>query len=248
MQRGRLAPRVAAEQRRAPASARSSPSRTRIVVDLPAPFGPEEAVHLALGDLQVQPVERADGPKVLTRPAIEIADMLHSIHKFVNVVNRVKSREVTDGGARFVERFAAVLDEGGVPRMPARVFAALLAHGLRPDDRGRARRGAAGQPGGGLRRGALPDPGQPGRARARARLTARRLPRSHDDLWYEAIVNREPLLDALAAARSRTASRRSAPTRPRAAAGRDSASSSRSSSGRCRRCWRAGEHSAARSP
>ena len=29
--------------------------------------------------------------------------------------------------ARFVERFAAVLEESGVPRMPARVFVALLA-------------------------------------------------------------------------------------------------------------------------
>ncbi len=30
-----------------------------MVVDLPAPFGPEEAVHLALGHLEVEPVERA---------------------------------------------------------------------------------------------------------------------------------------------------------------------------------------------
>ena len=29
--------------------------------------------------------------------------------------------------ARFIERFAAVLEESGVPRMPARVFVALLA-------------------------------------------------------------------------------------------------------------------------
>ena len=29
--------------------------------------------------------------------------------------------------ARFVERFGAMLEEGGVPRMPARVFSALLA-------------------------------------------------------------------------------------------------------------------------
>ena len=31
-----------------------------MVVDLPAPFGPEEAVHLAGRDGQVEPVERAD--------------------------------------------------------------------------------------------------------------------------------------------------------------------------------------------
>ena len=30
-----------------------------MVVDLPAPFGPEEAVHLARPDLEVEPVEGA---------------------------------------------------------------------------------------------------------------------------------------------------------------------------------------------
>jgi DNA-binding transcriptional regulator GbsR (MarR family) len=39
----------------------------------------------------------------------------------VKVVNRDKTR------AAFIERFAAVLTESGFPRMPARVFAALLA-------------------------------------------------------------------------------------------------------------------------
>ncbi len=33
---------------------------------------------------------------------------------------------MTDEVARFIERFAGVLVEGGVPRMPARVFGALL--------------------------------------------------------------------------------------------------------------------------
>src|SRR5258707_14378670 len=32
-----------------------------------------------------------------------------------------------DAVSRFTERFAAVLTEAGIPRMPARVFAALLA-------------------------------------------------------------------------------------------------------------------------
>ena len=39
------------------------------------------------------------------------------IHEVVNGENR------TDA-ARFVERFALLLDEAGMPRMPARVFAA----------------------------------------------------------------------------------------------------------------------------
>jgi DNA-binding transcriptional regulator GbsR (MarR family) len=34
---------------------------------------------------------------------------------------------VTDDAARFIERFASVMEESGIPRMPARVFAALLA-------------------------------------------------------------------------------------------------------------------------
>jgi hypothetical protein len=34
---------------------------------------------------------------------------------------------VNDAVARFVERFASVLEESGMPRMPSRVFAALLA-------------------------------------------------------------------------------------------------------------------------
>ena len=34
---------------------------------------------------------------------------------------------MTERRPEFVERFASVLEEGGVPRMPARVFAALLA-------------------------------------------------------------------------------------------------------------------------
>ena len=61
VQRGGVAPRVAAEQRaRCPPSARISPSRIRMVVVFPAPFGPEEAVHLPGAYLQVEPVQ-SDG-------------------------------------------------------------------------------------------------------------------------------------------------------------------------------------------
>jgi predicted transcriptional regulator len=43
-------------------------------------------------------------------------------------VNIVKDSERDDAEVgRFVERFAAILEESGVPRMPARVFVALLA-------------------------------------------------------------------------------------------------------------------------
>ena len=44
--------------RTVPASGRSSPSRTRIVVVLPLPFGPEETVHLTGLDGQVESVQR----------------------------------------------------------------------------------------------------------------------------------------------------------------------------------------------
>ncbi len=62
----------------------------------------------------------------------------------------------------YVERFAAAMVASGMPRMAARVFALLL---TRDDGAGTAADiGSAlqRQPGGGLRGGALPDPGAPG--------------------------------------------------------------------------------------
>jgi DNA-binding transcriptional ArsR family regulator len=49
--------------------------------------------------------------------------MVPSVHYLHKIVNTVNDPDV----ARFVERFAAVLEDSGVPRMPARVFVALLA-------------------------------------------------------------------------------------------------------------------------
>src|SRR5271168_4986082 len=46
---------------------------------------------------------------------------LHYFHNIVKLTNPAKSRTA------FVERFASVLTQSGFPRMPARVFAALLA-------------------------------------------------------------------------------------------------------------------------
>jgi DNA-binding transcriptional regulator GbsR (MarR family) len=43
-------------------------------------------------------------------------------------VNVLKDSERDDAAVgRFVERFAAILEDSGVPRMPARVFVGLLA-------------------------------------------------------------------------------------------------------------------------
>lgn len=95
--------------------------------------------------------------------------------------------------ARFVERFGAMLEEGGVPRMPARVFSALLA-----TDSGR------------LTAAELAEQLQISPAavsgavryligvrlvnREREPGSRRDVYALHSDLWYEAIVRREPLL------------------------------------------------------
>ena len=50
--------------------------------------------------------------------------MIHSLHMIHEVVNAENHRSPS---AHFVERFALLLDEAGMPRMPARAFAAILA-------------------------------------------------------------------------------------------------------------------------
>jgi DNA-binding transcriptional regulator GbsR (MarR family) len=100
---------------------------------------------------------------------------------------------VTDEVSRFIERFASVLVEGGMPRMPARAFAALLA-----TDSGRltaAELAEALQVSPAAVSGAI-------RYLTQVSLVTReREPGSrkdvyllHDDQWYEAVVRREPLL------------------------------------------------------
>ena len=98
-----------------------------------------------------------------------------------------------DAVLRFVERFASVLTDGGVPRMPARVFAALLA-----TDSGRLTAAELAEllqispaaVSGAVRYltqvSLISREREPGSRRDRYRL--------HDDVWYESIVNREPLL------------------------------------------------------
>ena len=57
------------------------------VVDLPAPFGPEEAVDLARGDRQVDPVDRP-------RPLLELADEALDLDPVVAVI--ICSRSLTN--------------------------------------------------------------------------------------------------------------------------------------------------------
>jgi hypothetical protein len=75
--------------------------------------------------------------------------------------------------ARFIENFATVLTESGLPRMPARVFVGLLA-----TDSGAVRY--------------LTRVGMIGRARDPG--TRRDQYLVYDDVWYEAILHRDPLL------------------------------------------------------
>jgi DNA-binding transcriptional regulator GbsR (MarR family) len=95
--------------------------------------------------------------------------------------------------SRFVERFASVLAEGGVPRMPARVFAALIS-----TDDGRLTAAelaerlqiSAAAVSGAVRY--LEQVSLVGREREPGSRRDRYV--IQDDLWYEAILRREQLL------------------------------------------------------
>ena len=61
LDRDRIGQRIGAEDRASmPAVGRSRPVRHLIVVDLPAPFGPEESVEAAGGDGEIDAVHRAE--------------------------------------------------------------------------------------------------------------------------------------------------------------------------------------------
>ena len=95
--------------------------------------------------------------------------------------------------ARFVERFASVLVEAGIPRMPARVFAALLA-----TDSGRLTaaelsdqlQASPAAVSGGVRYlvsvGMISREGEPGSRRNHYRV--------HDSVWDEVMTGRDRLL------------------------------------------------------
>ena len=116
-----------------------------------------------------------------------------------------------------------MLVDGGVPRMPARAFAALLA-----TDTGRltaAELAEALQVSPAAVSGAVRylTQTQPGRRATREPGSRRDVYRLGDDLWYEAIYPPRAAARAAGSARSRTASRPSAPTHPPARACSDSA-------------------------
>ena len=100
---------------------------------------------------------------------------------------------MTDDAARFLERFASVMEESGVPRMPARVFAALLtidSGRLTASELAELLQISPAAVSGAVRYltqvSLISREREPGSRRDVYRL--------HDDEWYEAIVRREPLL------------------------------------------------------
>ena len=106
-----------------------------------------------------------------------------------NLANELGPRD-PEAVSRFVERFAAVLSDAGVPRMPARVFAALLATdsgGLTAAELGEQLRASPAAISGAVRY--LIPLNLVGRERAPG--SRRDLYRVQDDVWYESAVRRE---------------------------------------------------------
>ncbi len=95
--------------------------------------------------------------------------------------------------SRFIERFASVLVEGGVPRMPARVFAALISTDdgrLTAAELAERLRISAAAVSGAVRY--LEQVSLVGREREPGSRRDRYV--IQDDLWFEAILRREQLL------------------------------------------------------
>jgi predicted transcriptional regulator len=110
------------------------------------------------------------------------------LHNIVKVFNRDKTR------AGFIERFASVLTESGFPRMPARVFAALLA-----TDSGRltaAELAATLHVSPAAISGAVAYLVQVNLASREAEPGSRREHyRVHNETWYEAMAHKDQVLD-----------------------------------------------------
>jgi predicted transcriptional regulator len=113
---------------------------------------------------------------------------LQYIHNIVKILNQSKTR------TEFVERFASVLTQSGFPRMPARVFAALLA-----TDSGRltaAELAAMLHVSPAAISGAVSYLVQVNLVSREAEPGSRREHyRVHSDTWYEAIARKDQVLD-----------------------------------------------------
>ena len=154
-------------------------------------------MDLARRDLQVQPVQRARGAEGLDQAGDGDRGHGSQLHEFVKLLNVVKSRAMTEGVGALrralcgrADRWRDAADACAGVRGAARVR-------HRPADRGRARRGAAGQPGRRVGRRALPDPDQPRRAASARPARARTSSASATTPGTRRSIGREPLIDAL---------------------------------------------------
>ena len=197
-------------------------------------------MDLALGDLEVEPVERARAARsVLTRPETEMADMLHRDTRIRESSESCKVREVTDdvgpassSASRPCSSRAA---SRACPRACSRRCSATDSGRLTAAELAELLQISPAAVSGAVRYLTQVEPDQP---RARARLTARRLPPARRPL----VRGDRPARAAAAALGARGARgrrRASAPTRPPAGGCATPPSSSRSSRPRCRAMLRA---------
>src|SRR5262249_50213296 len=127
--------------------------------------------------------------------------MFHLIHYFQNIVKIVKRAvrkraQSEESRLIFIDRFAAVLTDGGFPQMPARVFVCLLCTDsgmLTSADLARLLRISRAAMSGAVR--------YLGQINLVSRLRPSRSRRDcyhvHDDVWYEAITRRDEMLSRL---------------------------------------------------
>ena len=99
------------------------------MVVFPAPLGPRNPWTSPTRTSRSSRSSARVAPNDFTRSAIEIAiDIVRDIHYFHNYVKMMeRGIDKRDARVAFIGRFASALAESGFPRMPARVFAALVA-------------------------------------------------------------------------------------------------------------------------
>jgi predicted transcriptional regulator len=114
-------------------------------------------------------------------------------------VGRVTTESEPTAAGKFIERFASVLVEAGLPRMPARVFAALIATDsgkLTAEELSRQLRASPAAVSGGVRYligvGMVRREGEPGSRRHHYLVP--------DDVWDEVMRDRDRILDRWTAA------------------------------------------------
>ena len=185
--------------RTSPASLRSSPSRTRIVVDLPAPLGPRKPCTSPPATVRSSPSRARVVPNVLTSPRISMTRFAHAdarLHTSSVISEIIQNHSCVDPEQRDRLRRAARRrpHRPQVCRpLPSRIFAALLV-----DDDGRMTaaeigRDARGEPGRGLRCGQVPRRQLGMIRRERERGSRRDVYVVDDDAWHGTMLQRPPL-------------------------------------------------------